>query len=254
MDTFLEFLPLVLSGLSVIVAIVYSYLTYRIVLANQKVIQVMEAQITASVRPYVYFDIIPRGILLEANLRNTGSTAAHQVTIETNPQLRHVIRGVSSPAHLTHHSTSLLLPGSERVEFLGTWEHIRTMGSGLVFTGTIRYSDNAGTAYVEPFTINLETRGGTPYIGRPEMTEQVKLIAESLSEIGRDFRNLVSGQNSALIRTVDEDAFQAKQDRERREFIESARKEGISPLPVPRIWKVLGCIAALWERFANRKR
>ena len=175
----------VLTGLLVVLTGLYAYLTHRIAQANQSAVATMREQITASVRPYVYFDLVPHGVLVEARLRNNGVTAAHNVSITTEPQLRTVIRATSEPAKLTHHPTALLAPGRELFEFIGSWRELEESSNSLSFKGALSYSDSSGRTYKEEFRVDLSVRGGMAYIGRPDSDEQLKAIADTLTEISR---------------------------------------------------------------------
>lgn len=251
-----DWVPIFLNGMSLIVLVIYSYLTYRIVRVNQRTVKVMEAQIAASIRPYVFFEIVPYGISLEARLRNTGKTAAHNVAVQTNPQLRHVIRGESSPANLTHHTTTHLVPGSSRVEYLGSWTDVQATCGELVFKGEIRYADDAGNGYVEPFTLDLASSGGTPYIGKTNPDEQLKLIAESLQRVEATLRNSTADGAYLLVRTISEATFQKKQERERRAFVQSVQRAHARKLPLVLnvLFWVLGLLSSLPGRREYRDR
>jgi len=154
----LNALLVIATFLLVIATFLYVRLTNRILQANQSAVAVMKEEITASVRPYVYFDLFIEDRTVKARLRNTGRTAAHKVDINTTPQLRRVVQKTSSPALLTHNTTAFLPPKGEIVEAIALLEEFRWQHQAAVaLNGTVSYSDGKGGRYGEPFQINLFT-------------------------------------------------------------------------------------------------
>lgn len=181
-----------LTGLLVLVTLIYVWLTHQILETNQKAVTAMKEQIKASVRPYVFYDLVPCGPLIEAHLKNGGITAAHNVRVSIQPELRIPTLGPVTPSALTGHPTSLLPPGRELVEFVGSWDELKQHTGGLAFTGVLTYNDSSGEQYKESFQIDLSARLGMAYIGRPETAAQLENIAKALSEIGRRLADIVA--------------------------------------------------------------
>ena len=151
-------------------------------------VEAMRDQIRESVRPFVSFDVVPRGFLIEAQLKNSGRTPAHGVKIESDPVLQTCIGGTTKAAKLALNAIPLLVPGREVVEFLGSWDDIKNY-SRLRWTGTLRYSDSTGFNYSEPFTVDLSVLDGMPYLGRPDVGTELQTIARSLATLAASPEN-----------------------------------------------------------------
>ena len=191
-----------LTSILVVLTAIYVWLTYRIASANKKAVAAMQDQVQASVRPYVYFDLDPwSNVIIEAKLRNSGATAAHNISVRTEPELRSPYPSGQDPKiNLTAHKTSLLVPGREIVEFVGTWPEIKAYAPDLVFTGVVAYEDHAGLKYEERFRIDLSARSGMAHIGHPEIGSELQKISETLSKISEcfgDVRKLMLAERTA---------------------------------------------------------
>jgi hypothetical protein len=146
---------LILTALYVGATFVYAFLTYRILRANKAAVAAMKEQITASIRPYVHFDLfVENHSTVKARLRNTGRTAAHKIHVSTTPQLRKHPHDANTPAFLTHNTIELLSPTREVVEVIGTLVEF-LVSPPLSLQGTVSYSDGKGNDWSEPFQINL---------------------------------------------------------------------------------------------------
>jgi hypothetical protein len=179
-------LTIFLTAALLLVTALYAYFTFRILQANRAAVGMMAEQIKSSLRPYVYFDLVPtHSVLIEARIRNTGKTAAHDVHVVTDPQLHRFLRGESSRAKITHNAIALLPPDREIEEYLSSWADFEKRHGQLEFIGEISYSDSTGNTYKESFRIDLSTRKEMAHIGRPEIAQEVKKIAETLSDIKR---------------------------------------------------------------------
>ena len=165
-----------LTTVYVLTTIVYAYLTYHILKANQ-------SQIKASVRPYVHFDLMTKGALVEAVLKNTGVTGAFDVSVNVSPKIESSLRGERQKACLTSFPVSMLSSGRELRECLCSLDELKKQSPEMAFSGTIKYQDAAGKIYNEPFRIDLSDVQNMVYIMRPDIAEELKTIAEQLGDI-----------------------------------------------------------------------
>jgi hypothetical protein len=178
MDVLMAFL----QGLSILVAAVYAFLTYHILKASQ-------AQITATIRPYVYFDIVGGLASVEAVLKNAGKTAAFDVHIEVTPPLRVLIRGDPKLASLTSERLPMLLPDREIREYIEPLLELTQRMQIPVFTGWVKYHDAAGNKYKELFQSKPTALKDMAFIDRPVVAEELKGIVDRLSDIQRSIDN-----------------------------------------------------------------
>jgi len=172
-----------LTLLLVILTGVYAYLTYRIMSANHKAVDAMRDQIVASVRPYVYFDLVTTGALIEGVLKNTGVSAAYDVTVSLQPIVQVHIRGTAQESSLIGKPVSLMPPEKEVREFLGSFAELEGSNASLRYTGEIAYFDGGRRKFSEQFTIDLSSRKGMPYIGRTTVEDELKKLNENISDV-----------------------------------------------------------------------
>jgi hypothetical protein len=169
-----------LQALAVLLTAVYAFLTYHILKSNKN-------QITASIRPFVHFEVVLDGGSVEAVLKNTGRTAAFDVNISITPQLQAVIRGQMhgniQPACLTGGKLPMVLPDREIREYLESFAELNKRVKEPIFTGRIKYHDAAGNEYDEPFLSDLNVLKEMAYTERPVAAEELKKIAERLADI-----------------------------------------------------------------------
>ena len=169
----------------VIITGIYAYLTYRLVETSRASVAAMRAQLDATSRPYVHFDLELHGNLVEASLRNTGLTAARQVTINIVPPLKVAVAGEIRPFRLADVPLALLGPSRELREYVGRREHVRSLSEDLKFSVSIRYQDAGGHIYDEAFSIDLSGLFEMAYIARPTTAKELQKIADTLKEIQR---------------------------------------------------------------------
>jgi hypothetical protein len=172
-----------LTSLLVVITSVYAFLTFRILQANRDSVTAMRAQIDAATRPYVHFDLMLRGPLVEASVRNTGVTAGRNVRVTTAPPLRVAIHNETRPSHLTTACLALLAPGRELREFIGRIEHVRSLTESLSFTACVDYADMSGRHYHDEFAVDLRGLFEMPHIDKPETGRELRTIGETLKEI-----------------------------------------------------------------------
>lgn len=169
----------------VIITGVYAYLTLRLVETSRASVAAMKAQLEATTRPYVLFDLELHGNLVEASLRNTGVTAARQVTITIAPPLQVAVAAEIRPFQLAETPLTLLAPTRELREYIGRREHVRSLSADLRFSVSIRYEDAAGSVYDEHFAIDLSGLFEMAYIARPTSAKELQKISDTLKEIQR---------------------------------------------------------------------
>lgn len=172
-----------LTLLLVILTGVYAYLTYRIMSANHEAVDAMRAQIVASVRPYVYFDLVTTGPLIEGLLKNTGVSAAYDVTVSLQPTVQIHIRGAAQDSSLIGKPVSFMPPQKEIREFLGSFTELENSNVSLKFTGEVAYFDSERRRFSEQFTIDLSSRKGMPYIGRTTVEDELKKLNEKILDV-----------------------------------------------------------------------
>lgn len=69
-----------------VVTIVYVVLTYRLLLSNREALQVLEAELESTLRPYVVIDVFnhPGNPILKLRIRNVGGSAARELQMEVD--------------------------------------------------------------------------------------------------------------------------------------------------------------------------
>lgn len=172
-----------LTLLLVILTGVYAYLTYRIMSANQDAVGTMRAQMIASIRPYVYFDLVTTGPLIEGLLRNTGVSAAYNVTVSLEPAIQAHIGGAAQESSLIGKPVSLMTPKKEIREFFGSFSELESTNASLQFVGAVTYFDSEQRKFSEPFIIDLSSRKNMPYIGRTTIEAELKKLNEQISAV-----------------------------------------------------------------------
>jgi len=179
----MDIIQAILAALSVLLTAVYAFLTYKILHANKK-------QITSSIRPYVYFDLRLSGGSVEAFLKNSGKTGAYDVKIDIEPPLQVAIRGGPRPACLTASKIPLLFPEQEICEYLESYHELTQRVAEPVFTGKIEYRDAEGNSHKESFRCDLTVLKDLAHIAQPDVAEELKRVADRLSEIQRSIDNI----------------------------------------------------------------
>ena len=175
----------ILTGLLVVLTGVYAFLTYRIMAVNREAVAAMRAQIVASVRPYVYFEIVTTGPLVEGVLRNTGVSAAYDVTVSLQPTVQVHIRGSAQDSSLIGKPLSLIPPQKEIREFLGSFEELENGNASLKFTGTVAYVDSEGRRFRDPLTVDLSSLKGMLFIGRTTVEDELKKLNEKIADLAK---------------------------------------------------------------------
>jgi hypothetical protein len=159
-----------LTGLLVLLTGVYAFLTYRLLLSNRAMVATMQEQITASVRPYVTFDIVAHGPLFEGVVTNSGATAAVDVKLSLEPAIKVELSGETRGPNLTSKSIALLPPKKQIDEFLGSFEELKSQNPSMRFSGQLNYRDlQRRTAFAEQFEIDLSFGEERGFINKPEV-------------------------------------------------------------------------------------
>ena len=174
---------IILTTLYVILTGVYAYLTYRIMAANHAAVNAMRDQIVASVRPYVYFDLVLDGPLVEGILKNTGVTAAYDVFVSLTPAIAAHLRETAKAPCLIGKIISFFAPERRVREFLGSFAELKETNASLIFTGEITYFDAEKRKYSESFQINLNTMQDMLYVGRTTVERELEKMNNSLSDL-----------------------------------------------------------------------
>ena len=170
----LTLLLVIATFLLVFVTAAYAWSTYLAV-------DTMRAQIVASARPYVCLDFVPEGPCIEAVLRNTGSSAAHDVTVSLTPRVNIKLRGAPQGSSLMTQSVSLMPPRKEFREFLGNFAELEADNASLRWTGEVAYFDSSRHKFTETFTIDVRSRKDMAYIGRTTIEEELEKLNENIS-------------------------------------------------------------------------
>ena len=182
----------ILTTLNVILTGVYAYLTYKIMSANHATVEMMQAQITSSIRPFVYFDLTTHGPLIEGVLKNTGKTAAYNVSIKLAPTIKVQMRECSPDPVLLNAPISFLPPEKEIREFMGSFSELEKGNSELKYSGEISYSDSGHNKFIEQFEIELNSRKGMPYIGTTTTVAELEKMNNKLADLVRAFEKMNS--------------------------------------------------------------
>ena len=184
-----------LTSLLVIITGVYAYFTYRILRANERVVGTIQEQINSSVRPYVYFDLVTDGPLIIAKIKNTGLTAAHDVSVNIDPKLLVTLHGRTFDARITSTLITLMPPGKEIEEFIESYSAFEKENPSLKYKGNLSYRDVNGRDYMESFEIDLSIRKDLTYIGRPNIPNEIKKMNDHLSKISSNLEAFLRRQD-----------------------------------------------------------
>jgi hypothetical protein len=186
-----------LTTMLVVITGIYAFFTYRILRANESVVGTIREQINSSVRPYVYFDLVPFSNLIIAKIKNTGITAAYNISVTISPQLRTSLQNRTFDARITSAVVTLMPPGKEIEEFIGSYTGIENQNPSLKYKGKVRYSDVNGRDYMEPFEIDLSIRKDLAYIGKPTIPGEIKKISGQLESISKILQELCRHKDEA---------------------------------------------------------
>lgn len=174
-----------LTALLVILTGVYAFLTYQIMLANHGAVNAMHDQIIASVRPYVYFDLVSDGPIVEGVLKNTGVTAAYDVAIFLNPPIKVDLGGAAKDPCLIGKTISFFAPARQVREFFGSYAELKAANASLSYSGEVAYFDAERRKYSEKFQINLNSMQEMPYVGRTTIEDELSKLNDRLSDLVR---------------------------------------------------------------------
>lgn len=137
-----------LTGILAICAMVSCYLSYQ----NINVIREIEHE---RARPMVVLNVLRNYPLYGVCLQNTGLTAAHDVVIRTEPEIKWCF-GVSnrSPVRFLKEKIDFLPPNASYNVYLGEFDGVKMANPALLYRGTIQYTDITGRRYEEPVTLD----------------------------------------------------------------------------------------------------
>lgn len=172
-----------LTAILVVITAAYAYFTYQLLSASRSTVRTMQKQIQETIRPFVSFDLVPRGALIEIHVKNSGATPALKVTATVTPTVFSTIRSDKRTSRLSGNTIAFLAPGRELREFLGSWAEVKEMSEAMSFGVRLSYFDSSGNEYSDSYDIDLGGLDAMPYVGRPDIAEELKKIAESLKVI-----------------------------------------------------------------------
>ena len=173
----------ILTAILVAITAAYAYFTYKMLLVSRSSVKMMQQQLQETVRPYVSFDLIPCGALIEIHLKNSGATPALKVLATVTPTVFATIRSTRRKSRLSGNPIAFLAPGRELREFLGSWAEVKEMSETMKFEVNLNYSDSSDNEYFDVYHIDLGGLDEMPYLGRPDIAEELKKIAASLKII-----------------------------------------------------------------------
>ena len=174
---------IVLTAIYVILTGIYAFLTYRIMSANHGAVNAMRDQIVASVRPYVYFDLVSDGPIIEGILKNTGVTAAYDVVVSLKPAIKVDLRGAAKDPCLIGKTISFFAPARQVREFLGSYAELKASNASLTYSGEVTYFDAERRKYSEKFQIDLSSMQDMLYIGRTTVEDELKKLNDKLGDL-----------------------------------------------------------------------
>lgn len=159
-------------------------------------------------RPSLFFTIEPvKSFIIQAKIKNIGSTTAQNVSIKTNPEIRN-LRNNKKIKFIADGIPSLP-PGAEFSTIVGTFEEFKEEYNSDDVIGYIEYERLDGKIYKEDFDIDLSVYEGLQFIREKGIHE----IAKTLDKIRKDLHHLTTGFKNPLIRTIDEKKHKEEQDK-----------------------------------------
>ena len=176
----------------------------------QKNIEVFKELEKERNRPSLVFTIEPvKTVLVEAKVRNVGISTAHNISIETDPEISNLKKG--REVKFLSEDIPSLAPGAELSTIMGSFNEFLEKIDNKSVSGFIKYQRLDGKEYKEDFNIDLSVYKGLASIREKGIDD----IAKELEKIRKQIRHLITGFKKPLIRTIDEEDYQEKQ-KERR--------------------------------------
>lgn len=169
----------ILTAILVIITLAYAYFTYGMLQASRDTVKAMQRQIQETTRPYVGFDLVPYGPLIEISMKNSGATPAIDIMATVSPP----VFGCMRASRLSGTPIAFLAPNRELRELLGNWAEVKSMSDSMRFSVSLSYFDSSRQKYTESYTIDLGGLGEMSYVGRPDIAQELKKIAESISAL-----------------------------------------------------------------------
>ncbi len=117
--------------------------------ASREATDIMREQIKASSRPYVVVELLDDGKEVYISVKNTGTSSAHEVTVNSKHLLRYETDDGSGPLRLFKTPITFLAPGANLKELL------MRPGYEARFELNVHYHDDQGTKYNEACTLTV---------------------------------------------------------------------------------------------------
>lgn len=137
-------------------------------------------------RPYLTFDIVAHGPAFEGILTNDGLTAAVDVRLKLQPDIRVELGGRERGLNMATRTITLLPPRKSIDEYLGNFEELKLQNDSMRFLAQLSYKDSTRQrSYGDDFEIDLSFGEEHAFISKPVAAEEFKNLNENIRELAR---------------------------------------------------------------------
>jgi hypothetical protein len=198
------FIMSLLTAVYVIATIIIVIVSIRSNIATKDSLEEFKKAEKRKYRPYVIFDITPKDYLFYTKLKNEGITPAIDIKINVKPNIYTISSNKKELCPITSKGLSYLAPQNTCKNLLAFGSTFFENYKDPIFEGTIEYFDVNEKKYNEKFRIDLSSYKELRYISEKDIGNELEKISKSLEKIS-------SSSFKPLIRTIEEDVYQAKQ-------------------------------------------
>lgn len=175
------FVSALLTFVYVVTTLGILYATWRQSKLTKTALDLTLAVEKARSRPFVYFDIQLRGLSVCAVLKNSGSTPALNLFVETNPKIQIEGLGATKTPQVTSHEIACLLPEREIVELIDGNRRFHDLYPDPHFKVSLRYSDMTGEAFAYDYAVSPRFEYDIPRL-ESESVAQIRRVADALEK------------------------------------------------------------------------
>ncbi len=148
-------------------------------------------------RPVIIMEFQRDSIIWTLRIKNAGLSLAQNISFSITPEPKicfskiNAIQDEKTELRLPLFQNGMpsLAPDGEITTALGTLARMKESFGGLRFQGTIKYTDEGGTAYTSPVDIDLSVYESLTYVSRKGLHE----IGNEIEKIQKELRLLAIG-------------------------------------------------------------
>lgn len=186
-DAHQGFCMVLLTAALALCAIISCLLAYK----NIKALKENEVE---RARPIVILEIVPDLPFYIVRMKNTGRTAARNITIEIDPPLKYCFeRWVGKTIGFFNRSVDFFPPDYMLQTSIGSFRDIERNNPSLIYNGTLRYEDVRGRHYEDAFTLDFSLFNDMVFSGKKTINDigaEMEKIRRALELFGNGFNKL----------------------------------------------------------------